>query len=213
MSNKKNLIFIISLLFSLLLPYTTSQEKEDIIVYPRDNNIISYCHDNAFFIKFDVKFSKQLDKIIPFEIELPLPNSLPFKCIIDGPKSNIFCFHSLNNYVWSLALDSRMEIPYSFPYIEGIKWDYDSFLRRIYRHLWRTTENCGLLYTTEMGGGDSQLDKAKMIFDVSQISGGKCSSSKFDYSFNMKLKLTGGEIFDQIKKAQIDKKDYKITYE
>ena len=212
MSNKKNLIFIISLLFSLLLPYTTSQEKEDIIVYPRDNNIISYCHDNAFFIKFDVKFSKQLDKIIPFEIELPLPNSLPFKCIIDGPKSNIFCFHSLNNYVWSLALDSRMEIPYSFPYIEGIKWDYDSFLRRIYRHLWRTTENCGLLYTTEMGGGDSQLDKAKMIFDVSQISGGKCSSSKFDYSFNMKLKLTGGEIYDQIKNSKKDKKDYKITF-
>jgi WD40 repeat protein len=110
-----------------------SKEISNCFFYPKDNNIIAYCHDNAFFIKFDVKFSKQLDKIIPFEIELPLPNSLPFKCIIDGPKSNIFCFHSLNNYVWSLALDSRMEIPYSFPYIEGIKWDYDSFLRRIYK--------------------------------------------------------------------------------
>ena len=160
MSNKTNLIYIFSLLFSLLLPFTNSQEKEDIIIYPKDNtNIISYCHDNAYFIKFDVNFSKTLDKIIPFELELPLPNKLPFKCIIDGPKSNIFCFHSLNNYVWSLALDSRMEIPYSFPYIEGIKWDYDSFFFIIYRYLWRTTENCGLLYSTEMGQGDAQMDE------------------------------------------------------
>ena len=213
MSNKTNLIYIFSLLFSLLLPFTNSQEKEDIIIYPKDNiNIISYCHDNAYFIKFDVKFSKTLDKIIPFELELPLPNKLPFKCIIDGPKSNIFCFHSLNNYVWSLALDSRMEIPYSFPYIEGIKWDYDSFLSRIYRYLWRTTENCGLLYSTEMGQGDAQIDKAKMTLDVSEISGGKCSASKFDYSFNMKLKINGGEIYEQLKKAQKDKKDYKISF-
>ena len=209
---KNNQILSIFLLFSFLFTFSISETKEDIIVYPKDNNIISYCHDDAFYIKFDVKFSRNLTKIIPFEIELPLPNRLPFKCIIDGPKSNIFCFHSFNNFVWSLGLDSRMEIPYSFPYIEGIRWDYDSFLRRIYRYLWRTTENCGLIYSIEKFMGEKVGDNAKMIMDVSEISGGKCTASKFDYSFNMKLKLSGGEYIDELKKAKENKKNYKINF-
>ena len=209
---KNNQLLSIFLLFSFLFSFSISETKEDIIVYPKDNNIISYCHDDAFYIKFDVKFSRNLTKIIPFEIELPLPNRLPFKCIIDGPKSNIFCFHSFNNFVWSLGLDSRMEIPYSFPYIEGIRWDYDSFLRRIYRYLWRTTENCGLIYSIEKFMGEKFGDNAKMIMDVSEISGGKCTASKFDYSFNMKLKLSGGEYIDELKKAKENKKNYKINF-
>ena len=209
---KNNQLLSIFLLFSFLFSFSISETKEDIIVYPKDNNIISYCHDDAFYIKFDVKFSRNLTKIIPFEIELPLPNRLPFKCIIDGPKSNIFCFHSFNNFVWSLGLDSRMEIPYSFPYIEGIRWDYDSFLRRIYRYLWRTTENCGLIYSIEKFMGEKVGDNAKMIMDVGEISGGKCTASKFDYSFNMKLKLSGGEYIDELKKAKENKKNYKINF-
>jgi len=212
---KNHHTIIIFLFFSFLVSFSHSEEEADIIVYPKDNNIVQYCRDNAFYIKFDVRFSKNLTKIIPFEIELPLPNRLPFKCIIDGPKSNIFCFHSFNNYVWSLAADSRMEIPYSFPYIEGIRWDYDSFLRRIYRYLWRTTENCGLTYAREIGYGDNpvaNVDNVKMVLEVSEISGGKCSASKYDYSFNMKLKLNEGEYIDQLKSAKENKKNYKMKF-
>ena len=212
---KNHHTIIIFLFFSFLVSFSHSEEEADIIVYPKDNNIVQYCRDNAFYIKFDVRFSKNLTKIIPFEIELPLPNRLPFKCIIDGPKSNIFCFHSFNNYVWSLAADSRMEIPYSFPYIEGIRWDYDSFLRRIYRYLWRTTENCGLTYAREIGYGDNpvaNVDNVKMVLEVSEISGGKCSASKYDYSFNMKLKLNEGEYIDQLKAAKENKKNYKMKF-
>jgi len=212
---KNHHTIIIFLFFSFLVSFSHSEDEADIIVYPKDNNIVQYCRDNAFYIKFDVRFSKNLTKIIPFEIELPLPNRLPFKCIIDGPKSNIFCFHSFNNYVWSLAADSRMEIPYSFPYIEGIRWDYDSFLRRIYRYLWRTTENCGLTYAREIGYGDNpvaNVDNVKMVLEVSEISGGKCSASKYDYSFNMKLKLNEGEYIDQLKAAKENKKNYKMKF-
>ena len=212
---KNHYTIIIFLFYSFLFSFSHSEDEADIIVYPKDNNIVQYCRDNAFYIKFDVRFSKNLTKIIPFEIELPLPNRLPFKCIIDGPKSNIFCFHSFNNYVWSLAADSRMEIPYSFPYIEGIRWDYDSFLRRIYRYLWRTTENCGLTYAREIGYGDNpvaNVNNVKMVLEVSEISGGKCSASKYDYSFNMKLKLNEGEYIDQLKAAKENKKNYKMKF-
>ena len=171
---KNHHTIFIFLVFSFFVSLSKSEDQVDTIVYPKDNNIIQYCRDNAFYIKFDVRFSKNLTKIIPFEIELPLPNRLPFKCIIDGPKSNIFCFHSFNNHVWSLSADSRMEIPYSFPYIEGIRWDYDSFLRRIYRYLWRTTENCGLIYSREMRVDGNPVANVKMVLEVSEISGGKC---------------------------------------
>ena len=209
---KNHHTIIIFLIFSFFVSLSHSEDQVDTIVYPKDNNIIQYCRDNAFYIKFDVRFSKNLTKIIPFEIELPLPNRLPFKCIIDGPKSNIFCFHSFNNHVWSLSADSRMEIPYSFPYIEGIRWDYDSFLRRIYRYLWRTTENCGLIYSREMRIDGNPVDNVKMVLEVSEISGGKCSASRYDYSFNMKLKLNEGEYVDQLKSAKENKKNYSMKF-
>jgi hypothetical protein len=105
-----------------------------------------------------------------------------------------------------------MEIPYSFPYIEGIRWDYDSFLRRIYRYLWRTTENCGLIYSREMRIDGNPVDNVKMVLEVSEISGGKCSASRYDYSFNMKLKLNEGEYVDQLKFAKENKKNYSMKF-
>ena len=210
---KRNHMFRYLLLFSILMSLSQSQnEKEDIIVYPLDDKISSYCQKRSFYIKFDVKFSKELKEIIPFEIELPLPNRLPFKCIIDGPNSNIFCFHSFDNFIWSLAGDSRMEIPYSFPYVKGIRWDYDSFLRKIYRYLWRTTDSCGLLYALSSDTLKSVNEKEKMILEVSEISGGKCFSSKYEYRFIMKLKINRGEYVKELKAAKENKKNYRIKF-
>ena len=210
---KNNFILINLILLLCILTFSLSQkEEENIIVYPKESEIKTYCQDNSFYIKIEVTFSKNLDKIIPFEIELPLPNRLPFKCMIDGPNSNIICFHSFNNYVWSLEEDSRMEIPYSFPYIEGIVWDYDSFLKKVYRYLWRTTEKCGLISNSETGRVPLKENNEKMIFEISEISGGKCFSSKYDYVFDMKLKLNSGRYYQEIKEAKEKKKNYKINF-
>ena len=85
-----------------------------------------------------------------------------------------------------------MEIPYSFPYIEGIVWDYDSFLKKVYRYLWRTQGNCGLEFETlnsqisineqitkELNKGKEK--KVDIIANIEEISGGECHSSKYDY--------------------------------
>ena len=210
---RNNIILINFILFLYLLTFTLSQkEAENIIVYAKDSEMKTYCEQNSYYIKIEVTFSKTLDKIIPFEIELPLPNRLPFKCVIDGPQSNILCFHSFNDYVWSLEEDSRMEIPYSFPYVEGIVWDYDSFLKKVYRHLWTTTQNCGLTSDSETGAVPLTGNKEKMVFEVSEISGGKCFSSKYDYVFNMKVKLNSGRYYSEIKEAKEKNKKYKIDF-
>ena len=213
MSFKKS-NFLIFLLFTSL--FFIIKADDVIIVYPSDNNINQYCEKNSYYFDFRVTFSKPLEKVIPFEMIIPLPNRLPFKCVLDGPNKKIACFHSFSNYVWSISSNSRVELPYSFPDIEGIRWDYDMFLKNIYRYLWRTNMNCGLEYenSNQDGNVNNKINesnsKADLIGNIEFISGGKCFSSKYDYSFDMKVNLNGGEIFGQFKDAKANKKNIKV---
>ena len=203
-----NLLFIFNLVF-----FSKCQEKEDnIIVYPKDSGIKTYCHDNSFYIKIDVLFSKNLDKIIPFELELASPKHLLFKCIINGLLFHIFCFHSFNNYIWSLEENSLMEIPYLFPLVKGIIWDYDSFLRNVYRYSWRTEEKCGFASNFKTGDISLLQKNEQMIFEIIGISEGKCYSSKYDYGFNMKLKIISGDYFQELKNAKNNQQNYTINF-
>ena len=120
--------------------------------------------------------------------------------------------------------DSRIELPYSFPEIKGIRWDYDSFLRNIYRYLWRSIGNCGLEYQIDpklskynnFNGNQAQTatnkEKMQIVADIEEINEGQCHSSQYDYSFNMKLKLYDGEIFEELKNAKAANKTTSIKF-
>ena len=210
---KKRILLLF--LFIISLFYINSQEI--VIVFPKDGVITEYCTNNVYNFEFKVSFSQTFDKIIPFEI--PLPNTLTFKCIIDGPNSKIACSHSFSNYVWSLSDNSKVELPHSFPYVEGIEWDYDSFLRKIYRHLWRNKGNCGLEYENSNINGQINEEvkpkttiKNEIIGNVEEIYDGDCYSSKYDYSFLMKIKLKEGIFIDELKNAKENKKNIKINF-
>ena len=215
-------IFFLFLLINSLF-IINSQKKADIVVYPTNNKVIHSCSNDVYQFQFDVTFSNKFDEIIPFELVLPLPNNFPFKCIIDGPKSNIECFHSFSNYVWALYTNSKIELPYSFPEIEGIKWDYDSFLKKISRYLWINDRHCGLvnIFDSNANNINSQVSnnqnnikesKAEMTFDVEKIDGGECNSSKNDYSFKMKLKLIEGELFEELKTSKKNNNTLEISF-
>ena len=223
MSGKKQQnIFLLLLLFSFFI-LIKSQTQAPIIVFPVDSNINQYCSKNAYYFEFKVQFSQALDKVIPFEMTIPLPNRLPFKCVIDGPNTKILCFHSFSNFVWSLSDNTRIELPYSFPNIEGIRWDYDSFLRKIYRYLWRAQGNCGLEFEVlsnqqpnvnrqiknDMNQGKEK--KNDIIGNVEEIFEGYCHSSKYDFSFYLRMKMNEGEIIDELKTAKESKKKAKIN--
>jgi len=208
---KNKISIYIFLLFNLII-YSNSQEEKKILVISTDKNITYSCSNNVYQFSFEVNLSEKLEEIIPFELNIPLPNNLPFKCVIDGPKSNILCFHSFSNYVWSLVDNSRIELPYTFPEIKGIKWDYDSFLRKIYRYLWRTAGNCGL--ELEVNNQSNQISESKLDFisDVIEIYQGKCNSSKYEYNFEMKIKLFDGEIFKELQNSKNNNKTEKIEF-
>ena len=218
---KKQIMF---LLIILTILYTKIKCQTPISIYPTSNNITDYCSNNVYYFEFSVKFSQKLDKIIPFEMTLPLPNRIPFKCIIDGPNLKIVCFHSFSNYVWSLSDNSRVELPYSFPNIDGIIWDYDSFLTQIFRYLWRTRGHCGIEFNDQNLDSFADLNKqminapktviekkSEIIGNIEEIVGGKCHASQYQYSFNMKMKFNGGEIINQLKDAKNNKQNMKIN--
>ena len=216
MLSNKSIIFLLPTLFMLV------KTANIITVYPVDNNIVQTCLKNVYQFEFKVRFSEKLDKIIPFEIIIPYPNRIPFKCILDGPNSKFSCFHSFANYVWSLSANSKIELPYSFPNLEGIRWDYDSFLRRIYRSLWTIQSNCGLEFEIMNRDGSvmNQIseeikqmnEKNEIIADVDEILDGKCHSSQYDYTFNMKMKLNSGEFIEELKTTKNLNKTMKISF-
>ena len=222
MNCRKIYILFFVLFFNSLI--ISNCEEEDILVIPSEKNLKHLCENNIYQFQFDVQLSKNLDGIIPFEMIIPLPNKLPFKCIINGPKSHIYCLHSFQNYVWSLPDDSRIELPYSFPEIKGIKWDYDSFLKKIYRYLWRSIGNCGLEYqinpklskynsfNANQTQSVSKSEKMQIVADIEEINGGECHSSIYDYSFNMKLKLYDGEIIEELKNSKAANKTTSIKF-
>ena len=105
-----------------------------------------------------------------------------------------------------------MEIPYLFPHVKGIIWDYDSFLRKVYRNSWRTTEKCGLASIFETVSISDLQKNEKIDFEIIEISGGKCYSSKNDYVFNMRLKLVSGDYFLELKNAKNKQKNYSISF-
>ena len=218
----KQLNILPFLLIMILFSDVKLQSQPVTFVYPNDDKITDYCSKNVYYFEFKCKFSEKITKIIPFQMEIPLPYRLLFKCVIDGPNSKILCFHSFSNYVWSLSDNSRIELPYSFPNIEGIRWDYDSFLTKIYRYLWRTKGNCGLelqpLNNDQSINSQIEKDlnqdkekKSEIVANINKIYNGKCQSSKYDFTFNMLLKLNDGEIVEELKNAKNNKNKMKIS--
>ena len=212
--------------------------SQNVVIYAENSNIKHYCSEHVYIFEFGVKFSEKLDKTIAFEMDILTPKKIPFKCVIDGPQSKILCFHSFSNYIWSIKQDSKIELPYLFPTIEGITWDYDTFLRFIYRYLWKATENCGRSLPKNNEGQkvnqnpndetekeeeeedeneiedeeeNHMVQKEKEIKGIiDKIYNGECHSSKLDYSFKMNMQFNEGEIVEELKNSKNSGKNMKF---
>lgn len=51
-----------------------------------------------------------------------------------------------------------------------------------------------------------------MIFEINEISGDKWDLSKYDYVFNLKIKLISGDYYQELKNAKNQQKDYTIKF-
>ena len=92
------------------------------------------CNKNIYYIIIDVIFSgKHKIKQYPFNLKLSLSVNLIFKCILDYSKSQINCFLAFSDEDDFLEKDTYSQFSYPFPQLEDLEWDYEAFLKKIYR--------------------------------------------------------------------------------
>ena len=104
-SIKQPNFFISLLIFFFLIEVTHCT-----VLVKAGNNIKYNCENNIYYIKIDVLFSeKPKEDIYLFTLNLASPENLNFKCILDYPKSQIYCSRAFSDETDSITRITYLE--------------------------------------------------------------------------------------------------------
>ena len=188
----KNIFFLIFLFFAKI------KSENEITIFATDE-VIAGCEGSFYLIELQVKFSSSFDNTFSFLLELENPPELKFKCFIQYKNSSITCIGNLNSNDFDVEFGEFIEFPVSFPEVEGIKWNYDSFAKNIYGKGWIVEEDCLIKDT-----GDFNQSEWGLIFNITDIYDDKCvdieNSIENKYIFKMKGNFISGELMNDILK-------------
>ena len=204
MSYKSNFylisIFLLFFLFNLSL--------SEILVKASDK-INHSCEKNIYYIIIDISFSeKPKNDAYFFTLNLLSPDNLSFKCTLDYSKSQIFCFSPIPYNSDLISRKTYFQLPYPFPELEDIKWDYETFLQKIYQKIWKAEEYCGkedILNTS-----NSEINKMDLEGTISSINNPQCNFGSLHnernskYIFEIEINFKQVVIFDLIKNNDIE---------
>ena len=138
MSIKNN--FNLSTILSLFLIITFIQSTISVTIYAQKKPSYS-CQHNIFTVEIDVKFSEKPSKeIIPFKMFLSHPSKFEVKCLLTFAENEIYCSRTLSDE--NDEIPSMLQLPYPFPILEDITWNYDSFLNKVYRQVYMPDKSC-----------------------------------------------------------------------
>ena len=194
-----NQIFHIFLLFCLFIHINS----QDPII--KAKGLESSCDINLYRIVINIGITNPLNEYKSFYLYIKHEDNLLFKCILDPKKSQIICITNLEQQKVFLKVDDVLILPYPFPTIEGIIWDFPSFVTIIYRRVIRIQEECG---TTVIKSNLNKVNPNKwdLLTKINKIYDGQCllSNEQEDnyYSFMMNLNILGGNIFNTLSKTK-----------
>ena len=194
-----NQIFHIFLLFCLFIHINS----QDPII--KAKGLESSCDINLYRIVINIGITNPLNEYKSFYLNIKHEDNLLFKCILDPKKSQIICITNLEQQKVFLKADDVLILPYPFPTIEGIIWDFPSFVTIIYRRVIRIQEECG---TTVIKSNLNKVNPNKwdLLTKINKIYDGQCllSNEQEDnyYSFMMNLNILGGNIFNTLSKTK-----------
>ena len=194
-----NQIFHIFLLFCLFIHINS----QDPII--KAKGLESSCDINLYRIVINIGITNPLNEYKSFYLNIKHEDNLLFKCILDPKKSQIICITNLEQQKVFLKTDDVLILPYPFPTIEGIIWDFPSFVTIIYRRVIRIQEECG---TTVIKSNLNKVNPNKwdLLTKINKIYDGQCllSNEQEDnyYSFMMNLNILGGNIFNTLSKTK-----------
>ena len=138
-------LFFFSFLYFLSLIIDTQSQNTKITA----RKIKSVCDKNLYKIIINIGLSNELDKVLSFNLNITSSKPLLFKCVVDPYIYKIICITNLEQQHLDLSVDDYILMPYPFPQVEGIIWEYNSFLRLIYRTIIKIKKYCGLYFLNE----------------------------------------------------------------
>ena len=197
-----NKTFHILLLLSLFFQINSQNSKI------KAKSLESFCDVNLYKIIIDVEIENPMKEYKNFYLNVTHENGLLFKCILDPDKSQIICLTNLESQMTFLDTIDPITLPYPFPHVDGIEWDYKTFVKIIYRRAIYLDEQCG---TNVTKSSISKLKSSKwdLITKVNKVYDGQCLISETSdnfYSFQINLNIVGGKLQEALasdKKAEI----------
>ena len=164
------------------------------------NSVESFCTNNNFYFQLNVQYDSKPTDYIPFTLEVIYPKSMLFRCLISPNTNKIFCYANFENYDLVIKEGDGIELPYPFPEIENIEWDYDSFLSLVYRRVWKLEDTCG---DGELGYELSNLAIKNwgFISNVKYINKRECnvnSQTPIKFSFRLVTNIIGGSLKQEL---------------
>ena len=191
------LFILFSLLFTIDSQHVRIKGKE----------LTTQCEKNLFKITINIETINPLTDYVSFYLDVSFTQNLLFKCIIDPIKKQIICFANLQQQKVTLKSGDRITLPYPFPEVDGIIWDYHTFLFSIFRRTIEITEECG---ESVLKSNITKLHSSKwdLITKINKIYDGKCllsSTTDNYYSFNMNFEIIGGNLKTLLENSSKDK--------
>ena len=195
MSFKKQIFS--SYLFNFILLFALINLTESALLVKAGGNINFSCDKGIFYITMDVSISgKTKIQYYPFILTLDSPENLQFKCMLEYKERRIFCFHSFSNEDDYIKEGDLFKFPISFPPIEGITWDYQTFLNEVFRRIYNSKFECG-------GEENELVDYNNRIWDlegsIKSINNGLCEPASITgfeyhrYNFELTVSFTKGD--------------------
>ena len=160
------------------------------------------CEKDIFYITIDVIFSEKPEKdYYPFVLSLNSPENLEFKCMLQYEESKINCMHSFSNEDDYIQEGDLFKFPISFPSIEGIAWDYKTFLNEVFRRIYHSKFACGVQKSKDVYQTNNNYDIEGSIIDIKKGSCIPASKSEYDehrYYFDLILSFYKGDMIHNL---------------
>ena len=163
------------------------------------NKVSTKCENGLYFIEIKVSFSSSSNKYYSFPLELISPIELELKCSFDFQNESIFCFSNLDSNKFELEIGEFIIFPTSFPNLEDIEFDYDSFVKNIYAKEWIMENDC-------LSKDYNSKDNWSLVGNITEINEEKCSYStntgENKFNFKLKANIQGENLKNKILKNE-----------
>ena len=175
-------------------------------------NLESYCSKSVYNVIIDIEIQNPLQEYKSFYFYATSVKDLLFKCILDPKKLKIFCKTNLHQQRINLKSNNQITLPYPFPEVPGIAWEYNSFINMVFRRTIYLNEDCNessIRFVSKLN-----LESWDIIAKINKIYDGECllSDTKDNfYSFKMNFEIIEGNLFHSLEKTAKDKIGTEIT--